>query len=68
MPRPSNRILAAVGAITAEEVTPEQAMAEDRPAGNAPQDEWASYRLRHGYSEEELEGQGRNALRDLEDR
>lgn len=40
----------------------------ERPSGNAKGDVWRDYRLANGYTEEELEGKGRNELRDLEDR
>lgn len=41
---------------------------EDRPGGNASEDDWRTYRLANGYTEEDLEGMGRNDLRDLKDR
>jgi len=40
----------------------------DRPSGNSSGEEWATYRLAHGYEAVEIEGLGRNELRDLEDR
>jgi hypothetical protein len=40
----------------------------DRPSGNGSREEWETYRLSRGYSAEELQGKGRNELRDLEDR
>jgi hypothetical protein len=41
---------------------------DDRPSGNSSEDEWRTYRLAHGYTEDELAGLGRNKLRELEDR
>lgn len=48
--------------------TPLAAAIMERPAGNASEQAWRDYRLAHGYSEYELEGLGRNDLRNLEDR
>ena len=55
-----------VGHSSGAEVVPEPE--DDRPAGNASQPDWHAYRLSHGYTAEELEGLGRNDLRDLDDR
>ena len=41
---------------------------DDRPAGNASTDDWRTYRLAHGYTVDEVDGLGRDGLRDLEDR
>ena len=53
-----------------EEITEEGQVVEDedRPGGNASTDDWHAYRLAHGYSEEELDGLGRDELKDLDDR
>jgi hypothetical protein len=37
---------------------------EGRPSGNAGREEWAAFRLSQGYSPEDLEGRGRDELRD----
>jgi hypothetical protein len=58
--------------VAPEDVAPEEKVTEtpedDRPAGNASGPVWHEYRLAHGYTAEELEGMGRDALRDLADR
>jgi hypothetical protein len=36
----------------------------DLPAGNASRDEWEAYALSHGETAEDLEGLGRDAIRD----
>lgn len=48
----------------ADEEEPE----DDRPGGNASTDDWYAWRLANGYTEEELEGLGRDALKDLADK
>jgi len=51
-----------------EEAEPEPIVVE-RPTNTfGGLDEWRAYRLANGYTEAELEGLGRNAVRDLDDR
>lgn len=38
---------------------------DQRPSGRASLETWTAYALAHGYDEEDLEGMGRNAVRDL---
>lgn len=48
---------------------PAKASAEEkRPAGWASETKWREFRLSQGYTEEELDGKGRDELRGLEDR
>lgn len=37
----------------------------EEPAGNASKAEWHAYALKHGFTEEGLEGRTRDELRDL---
>lgn len=39
----------------------------DEPAGNATTEEWHAYRLSQGYTEEDLDGLGRDDLKALDD-
>lgn len=41
--------------------------ADERPSGRAGLETWTAYALAHGYSEDDLDGMGRNAIRDLFD-
>jgi hypothetical protein len=43
------------------------ASTNDRPAGNASRDEWESYALANGKTTDDLDGLGRNEIRDLFD-
>jgi len=46
----------------------EEEAGEDAPSANASTDEWYEYREAQGYTEEELDGLGRNELRKLPDK
>ena len=38
---------------------------DGQPAGNASRDEWEAYALTHGATADDLDGLGRDAIRDL---
>jgi hypothetical protein len=42
-----------------------EAPSDGRPAGNASAEEWEAYALANGRTAEELQGLGRNEIRDL---
>lgn len=58
----SNTVLPRIRAV--EEAEPE-VITPEPPASNGSKAAWHAYRLAQGHSAEELEGMGRNALRDL---
>jgi hypothetical protein len=50
--------------VVADEEPPVELRADDLPAGNASREDWEAYALSHGKTAEDLEGLGRDAIRD----
>ena len=55
-----------VVALSQEETQPLYDQQAEEPAGNASTEEWRDFRLEGGYSESDIEGLGRDELKNLD--